>query len=72
MAARTGELQAKREALVADGLATVSQACAFLSVCRKTLYRLMDGGGLAACKIGGARRIPWKALYTLAAKGLDR
>lgn len=52
--------------LVADGLATVAEACRFLSLGRSSVYQLMDAGRLAYCKIGKARRIPWRGLRQLA------
>jgi excisionase family DNA binding protein len=52
-----------------QGLATVSQACKFLSVSRGTLYALMNRGELLSRKIGGLRRVPWAALHRLAESG---
>jgi excisionase family DNA binding protein len=56
--------------LMADGLTSVSEAGRFLGLSRTTLYELMDAGELPYCKIGGARRIPRKALVALAKKCL--
>jgi excisionase family DNA binding protein len=52
--------------VVADGLVSVTEACRFLDLSRATLYVLMDRGRLPYCKIGGARRIPRRALIELA------
>ncbi len=59
------------ETLVGDGLLTVSEAIAFLRLCRSTLYTLMDAGELAYVRIGRARRIPKRALIVLAAAHLN-
>ena len=59
------------EALVGDGLLTVSEATAFLRLSRSTLYTLMDQGELAFVRIGRARRIPRRALIVLAAAHLN-
>lgn len=56
--------------LVADGLLSVEEACAFLSVGRSTLYELMDRGELPFTKIGRSRRIPRRAVVELAARNL--
>lgn len=58
------------EEVIADGLARVPEAARFLSLGRSKLYELMDAGELAYCKFGKARRIPWRALRTLAAESL--
>jgi excisionase family DNA binding protein len=54
-------------ALMSDGLATVSEAAAFLGLSRSKLYDLMDQGFLAYVKLDRARRIPRRALVELAA-----
>ena len=56
--------------LVNEGLVTIAAAGEFLGLSRATLYALMDRGELAYCKIGGARRIPRKALVALAERNL--
>lgn len=56
--------------LVADGLLSIEEACAFLSISRSTLYELMDQGELPFTKIGRSRRIPKRACIELAAKNL--
>lgn len=61
---------ADSHALVSDGLATIREAQAFLSVARSALYRLMDAGALPYVKLGAARRIPRRALIELAARNL--
>jgi excisionase family DNA binding protein len=58
------------DALLADGLVPVSEAAAFLGVSRSTLYALMERGELPYVKIGRARRVPRRALITLAAARL--
>jgi excisionase family DNA binding protein len=59
------------EALVGDGLLTVSEAIAFMRLSRSTLYTLMDEGELAYVRIGRARRIPKRALIDLAMAHLN-
>jgi excisionase family DNA binding protein len=56
--------------LVSDGLVTVPEAAAFLSLSRSTLYALMERGDLPYVRIGAARRIPRKALIALASSNL--
>jgi excisionase family DNA binding protein len=56
--------------VVGDGLVTVAEACKFLGLSRATLYVIMDKGDLQYCKIGGARRIPRRALVALAEQSL--
>lgn len=56
--------------LVSDGLVTVPEAAAFLSLSRSTLYALMERGDLPYVRIGAARRIPRKALVALALSNL--
>ena len=60
----------EQQALVADGLMTVSEAAAFLSLSRATLYTLMDRGELPFVKLGRSRRIPRRAVIQLAARAL--
>lgn len=48
-----------------QGLATITQAMAFLSMSRSSIYKLMESGRLTYCRIGGARRIPWASLERL-------
>lgn len=52
--------------LVEDGLVSLNDAMAFLSIGRSTLYELMDKGILPYAKIGRSRRIPRRALLQLA------
>ena len=52
-----------------DGLATVRQAAEYLSVCRDTVYRLMNEGVLESTHIGRARRISWASIKQLQATG---
>jgi excisionase family DNA binding protein len=56
--------------MLADGLMTIREAADFLAVSRSTLYVEMDGGRLAYCKIGRARRIPRRAVVELAAANI--
>ena len=60
----------EREALVTEGLLTVKEAAAFLSISRSKLYELMDHGELPFVKIGRSRRVPRQAVVELAARGL--
>ena len=55
-----------KENLVEDGLVSLTNAMAFLSIGRSTLYELMDKGILPYAKIGRSRRIPKRALIQLA------
>lgn len=55
-----------KEELVSDGLASLEEAMAFLSVGRTTLYELMDSGALVYCKVRRRRCIPRKALVEYA------
>jgi excisionase family DNA binding protein len=64
-----------REAIVADGLMTVTEAAGFLRLSRSTLYTLMDSGRLLYVRLvcngrRAARRIPRKAVVALAAAHL--
>jgi excisionase family DNA binding protein len=58
------------DGLMEDGLATVQEASAFLSVSRAKLYAMMDARDLAYVKLGRSRRIPWRAIKQLAASCL--
>jgi excisionase family DNA binding protein len=62
--------QHQAHSLVRDGLADIEDAAKFLSVCKATLYKLMDAGELTYTKLGKCRRIPWNALRDLAARNL--
>ena len=54
------------ECIVEDGLVSIDDAMAFLSVSRSTLYELMERGLLPWSKIGRSRRIPRRGLVRLA------
>ena len=54
------------EQLVVDGLVSLRDAMAFLSIGRSTIYELMEKGMLPYSKIGRSRRIPKRALLRLA------
>jgi excisionase family DNA binding protein len=56
--------------LVADGMATVKEAAAFLRVSVAQLYNLMHNGDVPYLKIGRSRRVPRRALIELAARNL--
>ncbi len=62
--------QTDRELLVSEGLASVKEAGKFLSLGRSKVYEEMNAGRLVSCKIGGARRIPWRALRFFASDSL--
>ncbi|HEY3447471.1 MAG TPA: helix-turn-helix domain-containing protein [Myxococcales bacterium] len=49
-------------ALAVDGLATLRESGAFLSLSRSGLYKLLRSGELPSVKVGKARRIPRAAL----------
>jgi excisionase family DNA binding protein len=66
----TAAITDKVKNLVADGLAKIGEAQEFLKVSRATVYKLMETGQLAYVKIGGSRRIPWKALHQLVERSL--
>ena len=53
---------AEKPTLSLEGLASVREAAAFLSVGRSTIYKLMENGELPFAKIGKCRRIPRRAL----------
>jgi excisionase family DNA binding protein len=53
-----------------DGLLTISEAAAFLGVRLSNLYTIMEQGDLAFCKIGGAWRVPRRAVVALAERCL--
>jgi excisionase family DNA binding protein len=59
-----------RDEIVADGLETIEDARAFLSVSRTTLYQLMDTGKIAFVRFGRNRRIPRRALMDFAKEQL--
>ena len=48
------------------GLATIKEACDFLTVGHVTVYAMIRDGQLASTKIRNARRVPWSALYAIA------
>jgi excisionase family DNA binding protein len=56
--------------MVEDGLVTVKEAAAFLSISIAKVYGLMGGGELCYIKLGRSRRIPRRALVELATKNL--
>ena len=58
------------EDLVAEGLLTIVETAAFLSISRSKLYELMDNGELQFVKLGRSRRVPRRAVVELAARGL--
>lgn len=45
------------------GLATISQACQFLSVSRSRLFELLKAGEIPSTKIQRSRRMKWRDLY---------
>jgi excisionase family DNA binding protein len=55
---------------VAEGFATVADACQYLRVSRATLYKLMDAGDLVYAKMRRSRRIPWRVLKEYGARSL--
>lgn len=59
----------KRE-LLADGVCSLEEAKAFTGLKRTKLYDLMAVGELPYVKIGGARRIPRRALVELLERNL--
>lgn len=62
--------QPDQQDLVSDGLMTVVEVAAFLSVGRSTVYQLMEKGELPFVKLGACRRIPKQALLGLATANL--
>jgi excisionase family DNA binding protein len=53
-----------------EGLARIREAVKFLGICRSKIYYMMDAGSLPYCRIGRARRIPWRAIRQLAENSL--
>lgn len=49
-----------------EGLAKVPEAAAFLSLSRKTIYRMVEDGELAYVRVRDVIRIPWSALRKMA------
>lgn len=47
---------------IADGLATVEEAAAFLNVSRSQVYALADAGHLKSRRLGGVCRILWRSI----------
>lgn len=56
--------------VLADGLLTVEQACAFSTLGKTELYKLLNSGRLASVKYGKRRLVPKRALMNLFAPGL--
>lgn len=56
--------------LVSDGLLSIREACAFLSLGKTKIYELMSTGELPYVSFGGCRRIPRRALVQYAASRL--
>jgi len=56
--------------LLEEGLMTIPDTCAYLSVSTSLVWRLMSDGELPYTKIGGARRIPRVAVKRLVIQGL--
>ncbi len=54
-----------------EGLATVKEAAAFLSISTRSVQRLIADRKLPSLKIRGARRIPRRALRDLLAASID-
>jgi len=52
--------------LSTDGMCTVAYAAEFLSLSKSMIYLLMERGELTYAKFGKSRRIPRKALISLA------
>ncbi|MNT58598.1 Helix-turn-helix domain protein [compost metagenome] len=52
--------------LFADGLLTIPEAAKFLSVCRATVYNLLNAEELISVGIGRSRRIPKRFLIEFA------
>lgn len=50
------------------GLATIRQACKFLSFSRGKVDLMRKNGELSAKKIGRSVRIPWPELHAVAAR----
>jgi hypothetical protein len=53
------------KSLVADGSVSITDAVRFTGMSRAWLYGAMERGDLPYIKLGGARRIPRKALVKL-------
>jgi excisionase family DNA binding protein len=55
---------------VEGGFVTVTEAAAYLSLCRAKIYQIMDAGELRYAKFGKSRRIPRQALQEYARRCL--
>ena len=62
-------LDSKRHAV--DGLCSIREACAFLSIGKSSLYNLMKKGQLPFVFVGSNRRIPRKALVEFTERILE-
>jgi excisionase family DNA binding protein len=60
----------RRAELLRDGLERVAEAAHFLGLSRSSIYTLMARGALPFVMLGKSRRIPRRAVFELAAKGL--
>jgi excisionase family DNA binding protein len=62
-------LDSKKHAV--DGLASIREACVFLSIGKSSLYNLMKKGQLPFVFVGSNRRIPRKALVEFTERILE-
>jgi excisionase family DNA binding protein len=60
------------DGIFSDGLEKVTEAAKFLGLSRSTVYKLVSLGVLPSVKIGACRRIPKRAVRSLAQECLDR
>ena len=70
MTTKTATVEPNREQRRA-GLATIKEACDFLTVGHVTVYAMIRDGQLASTKIRNARRVPWEALYQITDSALQ-
>jgi len=60
-----------KKELVEGGLMRIKEVMKFLGISRSAVYKLLNEKKLSSVKIGGARRIPRKAVIKYAANGLE-
>lgn len=58
--------------LVQQGMATMEEACKFLTIGRTSLYELLNTKAIPYARFGNERKIPWVALHEYAASKLDK
>jgi excisionase family DNA binding protein len=67
---KEGPAEGTTPGTVLDGFVSVSEAAAFLGLCRATIYSLCDRGELLYAKFGRSRRVPRRSLIAYAERCL--